>query len=251
MSEKEFLDSTQPFLDLLQATNRLGQYKEKMEQISQIEDEDTYKSMTKMVDSSMAIVKKQKDLIGSMLNKLNSMVDDRKIPRNYTIPSKEELKDRFNEFLQMQLPTVSSPYPHLCGALAWPSDKIVPNNSFVCAPNGDLYILAIVLGFDPETYTYQVTDALPEDEVIVFDVQADKVIPLPTSLPARKNKLVIFPVKSRVLALWFDDLGWTSVFYPATVLQQPTNNTSMYNLKFDGDPPISAPIPERFVVKEF
>lgn len=245
------LESSQAFTDLLIGAYRLDQYREKVSEISDVKDEESMKTLTKLVDSSTDIIKAQKNQIKNILDHLTEIIEERNTNNsveNVIVPTKEELQQKFSEFIDLKLPQVTTPYPHLCGAIPWPSDKIIPNDSYVCVPCNDQYILAIILCFDPETYTYKVTDAAPEAEVEIFDVTADKVIPLPTSLPVRRNKLVTFPHKARVLALWKDEIGWTSVFYSAVVVNQPTNNSN-YLLKFDGDYPISALIPERFVVK--
>lgn len=251
MNDDENLESSQAFTDLLVGVYRLDQYRDKVSQISDVKDEESMKTLTRLVDSSTDIITAQKNQIKNIINHLSSIIAERSTNNpieNIIVPTKEELQQKFSEFIELKLPQVFNPYPHLCGALPWPSDKIVPNGTYVCVPCDEQYILAIILCFDPETYTYKVTDAAPESDVEVFSVSADKVIPLPTSLPVRRNKLVTFPHKAHVLALWKDEIGWTSVFYPAVVVNQPTNNSN-YMLKFDGEFPISALIPERFVVK--
>ncbi|KAK8886103.1 hypothetical protein M9Y10_041563 [Tritrichomonas musculus] len=249
------LESSQIFSDLLKGAYKLEQYREKVSQISDVKDEESLKTLSKLVESSTDVLRFQKSQIKCVIDHLVSIIEERSLNNpidNIVIPTREELKKKFAEFIELKLPQVTGPYPPLCGALRWPPDKIVPNNSYVCVPYGDQYILAIILCFDPETYSYKVTDAEPDtavdSDVEIFDVSADKVIPLPTSLPVRRNKRVTFPHKAKVLALWKDEIGWTSVFYPAVVIGQPNNNSN-YNLKFDGDYPITAVIPERFVVE--
>lgn len=245
------LESSQAFSNLLIGAYRLDQYRDKVSQISDVKDEESMKTLTKLVDSSTDIITTQKSQIKNILDHLNSIIEERNKNdpiENIVVPTKEELQQKFLDFIELKLPQVTNPYPFLCGALPWPADKIVPNNSYVCVPCDEQYILAIILCFDPETYTYRVTDAAPDSDVEVFSVPADKVIPLPTSLPARRNKLVTFPHKAHVLALWKEEIGWTSVFYSAVVINQPTSNSS-YLLRFDGEYQVPVFIPERFVVK--
>jgi hypothetical protein len=60
----------------------------------------------------------------------------------------------------------------------------------------------------------------------------------------------MFALNSLVLALWPTDEmgGWTSVFYRAIVIGQPTSSPGWYNLKFEGEVPSIVEVPEKYVV---
>ena len=193
-----------------------------------------------------------KQRIAEMIQKLSAVINARKLAEEsgVEIPSIDKLQKLVFQFMNERLSVLPSPYAPLCGALPLPQDQIIPNGYFVCVPNEDMYILAIVIGFDPSKGSYHVCDADPEaTEVSEIIISADLVIPMPTSSPARRTKATTYAPKTRVYSLWPDEQGgWTTVFYPATVVQPPTTLPAWYLLSFDGDPPINASVPEKFVV---
>jgi hypothetical protein len=172
------------------------------------------------------------------------------------VPSIRDLRAEFQRFISAKQPLIPAPYAPLCGAYPQAGDTVIPNGSFVCARNPHAedeetaVILAYVFGFDPETSQYHVVDADPELERLAdIEVDIDLVVPMPTSVPARRTKQTTHGFKSTVLSLWKDeDDTWTTVFYWATVSSVPPNSPGSYGLKFDGNPPRPATVPERFVV---
>jgi len=210
------------------------------------------KALSSLYDNSNNnIATEQKRLL-----ELFQYVDDLIIERQNAAPSLEvpavsQLKEAFLDFVSSPLPLKQSPYAPLCGSLPFPPDRIIPPKSFVCAPHNDMFILAYVIGFDPETLSYHVCDVDPEDGISKsLTVKAADITPMPTSAPSRRTKSTNFPLRSRVFSLWPDDAGgWTSVFYPATVASIPTTSPGWYRLKFDGEPTVFGDVPEKFVIK--
>ena len=83
-----------------------------------------------------------------------------------------------------------------------------------------------------------------------FEVEKDKVIPCPTTLPAQKRKNAEFKVGTTVLSVWATKEGqWTSVFYPATVLSPPSVLGKSYKLQFVDDTGDPIVVPEHCVVR--
>lgn len=212
--------------------------------------EDNVKHIQKMVLNANASIVSEKLLIGELLNTIEDLIKAR-TERVIEFPTIDELRQQYNIFMSLVLPIIPSPYAPLCGAWGFPKGQVIQNTTFVCVPHDDLFILAYVLSFNPDEFTYDVCDADPElTEIVHFEVPADQVIPLPTSYPHRRAKCTTFQQGSRILALWQDPttLVWTSVFYPATVRVPLTTAPGSYDLVFDGDDPAYAYVPERFCV---
>ena len=206
--------------------------------------------MQKIIGSNKFAIDSQKEMTSEVLKRIDFILESRKTKKAVN-PSKKKMKQLISSFFSDSLPFSSFPYPPLCGALSADNDKLIEPDSFVCVKNSDGdYILGIILDFDPETSSYLVCDADPEmTNVVTFSVYYKDVIPLPTSSPTRRNKQTTYGVKSRVLALWYDDVGgWTSVFYKATVMKTPQTQECYYYLKYDGTPPMNAYVQEKFIV---
>ncbi|EAX99038.1 hypothetical protein TVAG_433660 [Trichomonas vaginalis G3] len=180
---------------------------------------------------------------------VDSVVDDNE-PVSFEIPSLQFLKERFQRFISDLLPIKHPPYPPLCGAIKHQKDKIIKSDTYACIPLGEDYILAYVIGYDKDTKCYHCCDADPEgDEVNVIQVPFDQIIPVPTSCPSKRTVSTTHQSKSSVLALWLNDnQTWTSVFYPAKVAAAPSTSPGIYKLQFDGEQPLYAPVPEKFVI---
>ena len=150
--DDSYFDSSQPFADLLRSYYRLIQYQAKIDQLNDIDDDDSLRALSKLVDSSFDIINNQKINIENIMGHLDLLIEERKSEvglNSAKIPTKEELKVKFDEFINLQLPLATSPYPDLCGAIQWPIDKILPNDTFACAPtDDDQYILTIILQMD-------------------------------------------------------------------------------------------------------
>lgn len=215
----------------------------------------TLRQLNQLVRNANAAVETEKALLREMLRRVEATIENRKIQANliHEMPTLESLRTEISVFLNRVPNLVNSPYPPLCGAIPFPPDQIIPSNTFVCVPNEELYILAYLLYYDPEINSYHVVDAdLEATCVTEFIIHASLVVPLPTSSPARRTKQTNYPVDGRVLALWPLDYGWTSAFYPATVLIAPNSSPGVYNLRFDGltsdAETMDAEVPERFVI---
>lgn len=177
-------------------------------------------------------------------------VVDSNEPVTFEIPTVQYLKERFAKFISDPLPTKHPPYPPLCGAVQHQKDKILKSDTYACIPLGDDFILAYIIGYDKETKCYHCCDADPENsEINVIQVPADHVHPVPTSCPSKRTVASTYQSKTKVLALWLNDnQTWTSVFYPAKVAYAPTSSSGTYKLQFDGEMPLFAPVPEKFIV---
>jgi hypothetical protein len=200
----------------------------------------------------------EKALIEEALARLDEIIATRRAQAvtGYQLPTLEAIRERTRHFFEDKQPIIPAPYAYLCGAIPWPDDQVIPDGSYVCARNmenddgdDDQYFLAYVVGFDAETSVYHVCDADPELTALTdIEVPAHLVIPMPTSVPARRTKLSSHAPRTTVLALWQDDNGmWTTVFYRATVVTCPTSSPGSYGLRFEGD--YMASTPERYVVR--
>lgn len=252
------------FHSIVRLANEISDSRERIQQSVEADPTESAvrrnKAITRMLETTYRSVMAEKHLIEEMVTKIETIISARReaAAKERVLPTTEMLQKEFNDFFCKERPIVQSPYPPLCGALPWPDDQIIPNGSFVCAINNDIpegeegrYILAMVIGFDPENALYHVCDCDPEQaEIRQIWLRCDEVIPLSTSVPARRSKATSYPLKSKVLALWYEaeSGGWTSVFYPAEVKTVPTTVPGNYQLVFEGDPPYIAFIPEAFVV---
>lgn len=219
-----------------------------------------HRKMARLVDSTVRSGHHSKSLIQEALERIDHTLRARKeaASQGAAVPAVSDLREAVNVFFCEAQPILPSPYPPLCGALPFPDDEIIPRGSFACAVNPNIplgddghYFLAYVFGFDPEKLCYHVCDADPElEEPAIIEVSRDELVPMPTSVPARRGKMTSYPLKSQVLSLWFEETaGWTTVFYTATVTNVPTTSPGFYGLLFEGDPPYMSTIPERFVVR--
>jgi hypothetical protein len=129
-------------------------------------------------------------------------------------------------------------------------------NSYVCARNLEetgedgkpVYFLAYVLGFDPEKFTYHLVDVDPEVVPKDQETPAKFVIPMPTSVPARRTRATTIPCHSKVLALWPEEGDWTTVLYEATVKKVPTSAPGLYDLAFPEVTGLTK-VPEEYIVR--
>ncbi|KAH0789045.1 SAGA-associated factor 29 [Histomonas meleagridis] len=242
------------FHTLLKRAYDIKQCSTKISSIMEIQDNiEKYRSLKQLSENVNNLIETEKHRIQEALIQIDHLIAERKHPPpEPEVPDIETIREQTKAFINNRQPLASAPYPPLCGALPLQPDQLLSKGSFVCVLNSNNdYILGIIQSFNPETFQYLVYDADPEDNVIVEIYSlASKVIPLPTSSPARRSKATMYPIGARVLSLWHDEIvGWTSVFYTATVITQPTSSPGWYYLQFDGDPPVFADVPEKFVVQ--
>ena len=251
-----FHDNKRQFHAIVKRAHDIRVYREKIAAVTNDESMEAlqrYRSLTQLGESATHLLVSEKHYIQEMLRRVEAIIAGRRRAAP-ELPSIETIRAELHEFQNGKQPLVPVPYPALCGAMPLPRDQIIPRGSFACVPQDGGYILAYVLWFDPETNSYHVCDAEPQgDSVVEFVVPADQVLPLPTSSPARRSKATTHPVDAKVLALWPDENGtWTSVFYSAVVLTQPTTSPGWYHLQFESTDDDSAPyfadVPERYIV---
>jgi hypothetical protein len=145
-------------------------------------------------------------------------------------------------FLNRQLPLSPPPYPPLCGALPHVPGARLPLASFVGARIADDWTLCYVAGADRDSYLICDADSMGEDAA-TFRAHPSSLVPLPQSQPDRKCPLCEFPAGARVLALWPEGSLWTSVFYPARVVNPPGEPGTPYKLVFEGTTkPVHVPL---------
>lgn len=153
--------------------------------------------------------------------------------------------EMFEFFKNRKLPISYLPYPGLCGCLPLEEDKEIPVDSFVASKLDDEPVLCYVIG--QKEGKYLVVDADSQEPVIV-EKDRSECFPLPTSLPDRSTTQVEYPVGTKVLALYPDNENdWSSVFYPATVVQPPSKRSSGYGLKFEDDKFDQIDVPIQFI----
>lgn len=172
-------------------------------------------------------------------------------------PEKEEPKlhihkahHMFELFCSREMPICDMPYPSLCGSIpANPNEKI-PVDEFVASQiHGDEYVLCYVAGYDGDDYL--IVDADEADPQPIKKTRSE-ILPLPTSLPSQKSSRVEYSVGTKVLALYpTNEDEWTSVFYPATVVQVPSKHVNGYGLKFEDDENYERiDVQENFVIRD-
>lgn len=245
------------FHAILKRAHDIQLYRNKINSLVQQKDDGSgskFRTLEQFSENCTKMVATEKNQLAEMLKKVEAIIASRRNVsiREDTVPDVDTIRCATQAFTETPLlKPVPAPYPSLCGAMPLASDHLLQPGSFVCVQNQNSeYILAIILGFNPETFEYRVCDADPEaDDVVLIIVEASKVMPLPTTVPARRSKATTYQIGARVLALWPEENNsWTSVFYNATVMQQPTNSPGSYTLQFDGDPPLLADVPEKFIV---
>ena len=228
-------DNRKQFHSLLKRSHDIKMYRNRIDLIIHQKDDGTgqkFHMLEQLAENSNKVLTTEKNHLAEMLKKVELIISSRNNLSSTpdSLPDVEKIRSETQTFTETSiLKVVPAPYPPLCGALPLASDQLIPKGSFVCIQNQSDYILAIVLGFDPETFKYSVCDAAPEgDEVVSIEIEAFKVIPLPTTVPARRSKATTYQINSRVLALWPDENNsWTSVFYFATVMTQPNNSPGL------------------------
>jgi hypothetical protein len=256
------------FYDLIKTATHVLGYKSRMGGILEQRDDGSghkYRLAEQMADAGMRCVVQEKKLISDMLGRIDRVLEARRNARNdgFALPDRAKIAAELEKFFYGRATVRSPPYGELCGAMPLSRDVIIPNGSFVCAHidsqsegEDSSYILAYVIGFDPDAGKYHVVDVDPDAESSVdLEVSPDMIVPMPTSIPSRRAKVTQFPVKTRVLALWAEETwdpdrpSYTTFLYPASVLVAPNWSSGNYQLKYEGDPPTIGFISERFVVK--
>jgi hypothetical protein len=254
-------DRKRQFHDVLKLASDLSHTKDRIESLqAQSDDAATrrHRQIEQLSDTARRSITNERSLIEDALARLDTILAGRRAQAgvSYPLPTIESIREQTQRFFDEKQPIIPAPYAFLCGAIPFPDDQIIPNGSFVCARNPETsesddaqYILAYVIGFDPEKFTYHVCDADPELTILAdIEVPANLVVPMPISVPARRTKSSSHAVRTTVLALWQEDGGtWTTVFYRATVVSLPTTSPGCYGLRFEGD--YTAMTPERYVVR--
>eukprot|EP00033_Pygsuia_biforma_P003698 GCRY01004050.1.p1 GENE.GCRY01004050.1~~GCRY01004050.1.p1 ORF type:complete len:262 (+),score=54.61 GCRY01004050.1:240-1025(+) len=116
----------------------------------------------------------------------------------------------------------------LCGAYPAPAHSILKPESLVAVYDDDIWCLAIVEHY--KAGTYHCIDADDHRKKIV--VSSGKIKALPTTLPSVWLDKFVYPVGSRVAAVYPD----TTSFYEAIVVNTPQEtNLPAYALYFDDD----------------
>ena len=245
---KKFKNLIKKSYEIQKSRNQLEEYSDQIFKDFSLEKNHNFSNLYDNI--SLSISSEQKKLIEIFQFVDDLILERQNLVTNFQAPSTLVLKAAFLEFVQEPLPIKQSPYPPLCGAIPLPPERLIPPRSFACVPVEDMFILAYVVGFDPETLNYYVCDVDSDgDEGKLFTIPINKIVPMPTSSPFRRSKNTNFSMKSQVYALWPDESGtWTSVFYPAIVFSIPNSSPGWYKLKFDGEPNLFADVPEKFVI---
>lgn len=131
--------------------------------------------------------------------------------------------------------------PYLCGKVRWPSDLEIPPGFMVVVkvskaretPN---WILGTVMRYFAFKNKYEVEDLDVSDDYDcirkTYVLSAKVIIPLPYIVPSVFNQETEFAIDDNVIALY----PQTTSFYPATVLDVPSNTgNEKYTLKFEDD----------------
>lgn len=136
------------------------------------------------------------------------------------IPSPEEIHNLLVAFFKGKIKTKSAPIPNYCGCYAF-RRKGANAGQFICAHHNQNFTLMIVTRYvDDKCYAYD-----PYDPVSVACLSPQDWTPLPYILPEKPLSRWEHSKGKEVLALWKEE-EWTSVFYPATVLLQPSDRAA-------------------------
>ena len=173
-----------------------------------------------------------------------------------SLPSNEEVQNLLTTFFKGKIKTKASPIPPNCGCYAH-RNKTPSKGHFICYKSGKLkYLLMVVLSFkESVTVAYDPTEL----QAGTIQLQSNQWNPLPTMIPEKPSSRWEYPKNSMVLALYprDDELRWTSEFYPAKVIQRPSdldknssdeNYVRGYQLDFGENDRDIQLVPEQFVV---
>lgn len=255
-----YKDNKRQFHNLFKRYHELKVFQERIEEFQRNEHSNVaaeYRSLQQLGENANALLVSEKHYIQEMINRIDSVIASRRriqASGSSTLPTLATVREELQKFHDIEQPVVEPPYPSLCGILPLAADEIIPTGSFICVHHEGLYILAYILWYDEESCSYHVCDPDPEGDILVeFVVPASRVAALPTSSPSERTQDTMYPLDTRVLALWPDENGtWTSVFYHAIVTGLPTTSPGWYTLQFEatGDDaaPYYADVPERYVV---
>lgn len=253
------VDLTGDINNILLNTVDLEELSKNIEKISLNIDDNNYQLQKAHLEHNYSVysqnsdkTKKDLDNIIDFINDLIQEKENIRKSQEIEVPTHKQLATNFQNLCKTQLPQKHPPYTPLCGKIPWPKDQILPVGSYACMPREDDFMLVYVIHYNHIEGSYTVVDADPEvtDAVTKFTVKPVNVTPIPTSYPSKRSKTNTFQAKDRVLALYLDSNGYTTVFYPAVVVSAPGNNSTFYKLKFDGDT-TAIEIPEKFVIPAF
>lgn len=171
------------------------------------------------------------------------------------LPTQEEVQNLLITFFKGKIKTKSAPLPPYCGCLSYKLKNPAPG-SFICHHSDKGNILMTVLSFKNNILSvYDPTDI--QSGINIIDLKDGEWVPLPIIIPEKPIARWEYAIGVDVLALWpneGDELGWTTVFYPAKVRSRPYDQTDNGSDKFvrgylldfgEGNQSI---VPEQFVV---
>ncbi|OHT10211.1 hypothetical protein TRFO_20495 [Tritrichomonas foetus] len=157
------------------------------------------------------------------------------------LPSVKDVKENLKSFFIDKIKTKSSPIPTYCGCYAY-KNRNIKEGSFICA--------RIITDGKSHFYLYMTTkhengfceafDPTADDlekEIKVVQFKDDDWTPLPTIIPERPIKRWEHTKSSTVLSLFPEAGEWTTEFYLAKVLAQPSERSDSdergYELEFE------------------
>lgn len=170
------------------------------------------------------------------------------------LPTSEEINSLILNLFKGNPKTRSPPIPNYCGCYASRLKQPSPNQ-FICAHLGSMrFVLMIVYKFDDATK--KVTAYDPTDQsmpINLIELGNDQWTPLPTIIPEKPLARWEHAKKTDVLALCPSNDGWSTNFYPATVISRPCDQATEYpeettrGYKLDFGDAIYT-VPEQYVV---
>ena len=209
-----------------------------------------YASLMNKIDK---IIRQSQNII-SQIEGSNFLVEEKPKMKNEPIimESKTNIQchpphEMFELFVSRELPIVEEPYPPLCGSISIDFNDKLGIDSFVAAKLDKDYVLCYICGYEEEKY--YIVDADTDHPVPIL-MNRDLLIPLPTTLPEKYSSKVEYSIGTKVLSLYSSgDEEWTSVFYPATIIQVPSKREWGYGLKFLEDNEFEwISVPEQFII---
>ena len=214
-----------------------------------------------LVDEIQNLEIKISDCYSSSINNVSTVISilDLLLTQNHTestgnsqtLPSKEEVINLMTNFFKGKIKTRPAPIPVNCGCYAHRQKN--PNyGQFICVNQKTQFILMIVLHCENDICSaYDPTDI--ENGIHSIQLSSEQWTPLPTIIPERPLARWEHTRGSKVLSLWPNGSDWTTVFYLATVISRPCDQTDQdtelkgrgYELDF-GDESIHT-VPEQFI----
>lgn len=256
MEQEEFSskinDTYKSLIDLNNAIRALSMEEEKFYSIPAATTTEIQNLGTQITESYRSVLNKVQTL-RSIVERMISAENDGSTETS--LPSNEDAQNLLKTFIKGKVKMMPAPLRPYAGCHSWRL-KNLTKGQFICHKSAENeYILMVVLSFENnECIAYDPTDLKSGFKKL----EENSWVPLPTVIPEKATARWEFQKNAVVLALYpnvEDELGWTTVFYQATVISRPCDPSIIpgsvrgYDLDFSEDRSDIRRVPEQFVVK--